>query len=228
VLEDADMEQAAEVTVAGAMKYAGQKCTATSRAIVVGDALAEFTELVVQKVDALKVGPGSSPDNVVVPVIDAGSKNNVISAVKRGVEEGGNLLTGGEAATGDGLDRGHFVQPTVMDNVQPDAFVACEEIFGPVLALVSAKDRDDAIYIANDVVYGLSAGIFTRNLNSALEFANRIDAGIVKINGETAGVEPQVPFGGMKDSSSGSREQGKAAIEFFTETKTVYVERSAT
>ena len=96
------------------------------------------------------------------------------------------------------------------------------------MSILTAKDADDAIGIANRVVYGLSAGIFTRNLNSVLDFANRIEAGIVKINGETAGVEPQVPFGGMKDSSSGSREQGRAALEFFTDTKTVYVDRSAT
>ena len=126
------------------------------------------------------------------------------------------------------FDSGTYVEPTVITKVAPDAFVACEEIFGPVLSLISAADSEEALKIANAVEYGLSAGIFTRNLNSVLDFADRIEAGIVKINGETAGVEPQVPFGGMKASSSGDREQGKAAIEFFTDTKTVYVDRSAT
>ena len=126
------------------------------------------------------------------------------------------------------FDSGTYVEPTVITKVAPDAFVACEEIFGPVLSLISAADSEEALNIANAVEYGLSAGIFTRNLNSVLDFADRIEAGIVKINGETAGVEPQVPFGGMKASSSGDREQGKAAIEFFTDTKTVYVDRSAT
>ena len=130
------------------------------------------------------------------------------------------MLQSGEYA------KGHFVQPTVFADVRHDAFIACEEIFGPVLSIIPAKDGDEALHIANDVAYGLSAGIFTSNLNAAMDFANRIEAGIVKINGETAGVEPQVPFGGMKDSSSGNREQGKAAIDFFTHRKTIYMDRS--
>ena len=225
VLPDADLEQAAEITVSGAMKYAGQKCTATSRAIVVGDN-PEFTQLVVDKVNALKVGPGSDPDSVVVPVIDDASRQNIKQAIATGLSEGGNLLAGGELLESGDYSKGHFVQPTVFDNVRHDAFIACEEIFGPVLSIIPAEDGDEALHIANDVAYGLSAGIFTSNLNAAMDFANRIEAGIVKINGETAGVEPQVPFGGMKDSSSGSREQGKAAIDFFTHRKTIYMDRS--
>lgn len=227
VMPDADLEQAAEITVSGAMKYSGQKCTATSRAIVVGGVMKEFSELVAKKVNALTVGAGSDPKNVVVPVIDESSRKNILSAVKKGQEQGGRVIAGGGVPKGAAYDNGNFVQPTVLDNVQPDAFVACEEIFGPVLSLIPAKSADEAIGIANGVVYGLSAGIFTRNLNSVLDFANRIEAGIVKINGETAGVEPQVPFGGMKDSSSGSREQGRAALDFFTDIKTIYVDRSA-
>ncbi len=228
VMPDADLEQAAEITVSGAMKYSGQKCTATSRAIVVGGVIEEFTGLVVEKVKRLKVGPGSDPASVVVPVIDEASRQNIVSAVKRGQQDGGVVLTGGGVPRGNGFDRGTFVEPTVLSKVRPDAFVACEEIFGPVLTIIPSRNADEAIHIANSVAYGLSAGIFTRNLNAAMDFANRIEAGIVKINGETAGVEPQVPFGGMKASSSGSREQGKAAIEFFTETKTIYVDRSRT
>ena len=129
----------------------------------------------------------------------------------------------------EGVDfkKGNFVQPTLFDNVDPKSLIATEEIFGPVLGLIDADDYEQSIKIANDTSYGLSAGIFTSNLNLAMEFANNINAGIVKINGETAGVEPQVPFGGMKESSSGAREQGKAAVDFFTQTKTIYVERSA-
>jgi aldehyde dehydrogenase (NAD+) len=228
VMPDADLNQAAEITVSGAMKYAGQKCTATSRAIVVGGVLKEFTDLVVKKVNALNVGPGADPANVVVPVIDDRSRQNILAAIKKGQEQSGRVIAGGAVPKGAVYDKGFFVQPTVVDGVKPDAYIACEEIFGPVLSIIPAKDADEAIGIANQVVYGLSAGIFTRNLNSVLDFASRIEAGIVKINGETAGVEPQVPFGGMKDSSSGSREQGRAALEFFTDTKTVYVDRSAT
>ena len=227
VLPDADLEQAAQVTVDGAMKYAGQKCTATSRAIVVGDVIEDFTDLVVDKVNALNVGPGQADESIVVPVIDEPSRQNIVSAVARGVQDGANVLAGGNIPDGDQYANGHYVQPTVLSKVSPNDFVACEEIFGPVLGIIPSANADEAINIANDVRYGLSAGIFTRNLNAALTFADRIQAGIVKVNGETAGVEPQVPFGGMKESSSGSREQGKAAIEFFTETKTIYVNRAA-
>jgi len=188
----------------------------------------EFTSLVVEKTKALKIGPGSDPDSIVVPVIDKASKDNIKAMVERGVKDGGNVLTGGGVPTGSPFDNGTFVEPTVMTKVAADSFIACEEIFGPVLSIIPSSDAEDALEIANSVEYGLSAGIFTRNLNSVLDFADRIEAGIVKINGETAGVEPQVPFGGMKSSSSGNREQGKAAIEFFTQTKTIYVDRSAT
>jgi aldehyde dehydrogenase (NAD+) len=228
VLPDADLEQAAEITVSGAMKYSGQKCTATSRAIVVGNIMEEFTNMVVEKTNALKIGRGSDPDSIIVPVIDQASKDNIASMIARGVADGGSVLAGGGVPSGSTFDGGTFVEPTVINNVATDAYVACEEIFGPVLSILPAVDAEDALNVANSVDYGLSAGIFTRDLNSVLDFADRIEAGIVKINGETAGLEPQVPFGGMKSSSSGDREQGKAAIEFFTQSKTIYVDRSAT
>jgi alpha-ketoglutaric semialdehyde dehydrogenase len=228
VLPDADLEQAAEITVSGAMKYSGQKCTATSRAIVVGNIMEEFTNLVVEKTNALKIGPGSDAESIIVPVIDQASKDNITSMIARGVADGGSVLAGGGVPSGSLFDKGTFVEPTVINNVAADAYVACEEIFGPVLSILPAGDAEDALNIANSVEYGLSAGIFTRDLNSVLDFADRIESGVVKINGETAGLEPQVPFGGMKASSSGDREQGKAAIEFFTQTKTIYVDRSAT
>ncbi len=228
VLPDADLEQAAEITVSGAMKYSGQKCTATSRAIVVGNIMEEFTNLVVEKTNALKIGPGADADSIIVPVIDQASKDNITSMIARGVADGGSVVAGGGVPSGSLFDNGTFVEPTVINNVAADAYVACEEIFGPVLSILPAGDAEDALNIANSVDYGLSAGIFTRDLNSVLDFADRIESGVVKINGETAGLEPQVPFGGMKASSSGDREQGKAAIEFFTQTKTIYVDRSAT
>lgn len=228
VLPDADLEQAAEITVSGAMKYSGQKCTATSRAIVVGNIMEEFTNLVVEKTNALKIGPGADADSIIVPVIDQASKDNITSMIARGVADGGSVLAGGGVPSGSLFDNGTFVEPTIINNVAADAYVACEEIFGPVLSILPAGDAEDALNIANSVDYGLSAGIFTRDLNSVLDFADRIESGVVKINGETAGLEPQVPFGGMKASSSGDREQGKAAIEFFTQTKTIYVDRSAT
>ena len=227
ILPDANLNQAAQVTVSGAMKYSGQKCTATSRAIVVGDIMAEFTRLVVNEVESLKIGPGKDEKSVVVPVIDDNSVSNVKAAVKKGIEDGSALVTNDNDINETDLYGGNYLRPSVLTNVNPNDFIASEEIFGPVLALIESNNQSEATDIANGVSYGLSAGIFTSNLNSALEFANEVNAGIVKINGETAGVEPQVPFGGMKSSSSGSREQGKSAVQFFTETKTVYMDRSA-
>ena len=222
VLPDADLEQAAEITVSGAMKYSGQKCTATSRAIVVGKVMEDFTNLVVEKTNALKIGPGADPESIIVPVIDHASKDNITSMIERGVADGGTVLAGGGVPSGDLYDKGTFVEPTVINNVASDAYVACEEIFGPVLSILPAADADDALEIANSVEYGLSAGIFTKDLNSVLDFADRIEAGVVKINGETAGLEPQVPFGGMKQSGIG-REGGESSFNFFTEPKNVCV-----
>ena len=121
---------------------------------------------------------------------------------------------------------GWFVEPTIFADVSPDSRLAREEIFGPVLSVMRARDLDEAIALANNARFGLSASIFTRDLNSVQEYCGRIEAGVVKVNSETAGIEPQVPFGGMKESSSHSREQGRAAMDFFTSIKTVYVDRA--
>ena len=153
--------------------------------------------------------------------------SNIGQKIDQAKSEGCELKFGGSILSDGDFKSGNFVEPTLFSDVDPNSMIATEEIFGPVLALINTQNYEDAIKIANQTSYGLSAGIFTSNLNLAMEFANNINAGIVKINGETAGVEPQVPFGGMKESSSGAREQGKAAVEFFTQSKTVYVERSA-
>lgn len=227
IMPDANLEQAAEITVSGAMKYSGQKCTATSRAIVNDQISDEFTKILVSKIGSLKVGDGLDPNNIVVPVIDKKSLSNIEKKIDQAKSDGCNLIFGGNVLKEAPFKNGNFVEPTLFSDVDPNSMIATEEIFGPVLVLINSKNYEDAIKIANQTSYGLSAGIFTSNLNLAMEFANNINAGIVKINGETAGVEPQVPFGGMKESSSGAREQGKAAVEFFTHTKTVYIERSA-
>jgi len=221
VMPDADMEQAVELTVSGAMRSAGQKCTATSRAIVLEEVLEEFTERVVARVKSLKLGPPTDEETYLGPVISEEQRNRIMTCIERGKSQGALLLCGGNIPTGDPYDRGFYVEPTVFANVNPDMSIAQDEIFGPVLSIISAADLGQAIEIANGVRYGLSASIFTRDLNCALEFARRIEAGLVRVNGETAGVELQAPFGGMKASSSHSREQGQAAREFYTEIKTV-------
>ena len=227
VMPDANLEQAAETTLSGAMKYSGQKCTATSRAIISDQIKDEFTKILISKIESMKVGIGMDPNNIVVPVIDKKSLSNISQKIDQAKSEKSNLLFGGNILNDGDFKKGNFVEPTLFSDVDPNSMIATEEIFGPVLALINTQSYGDAIKIANQTSYGLSAGIFTSNLNLAMEFANNINAGIVKINGETAGLEPQVPFGGMKESSSGAREQGKAAIEFFTQSKTIYVERSA-
>ncbi len=140
--------------------------------------------------------------------------------IEAGIAEGGRLLTGGNVDAGFS---GYFVAPTVFDRVVATATIAQEEIFGPVVALIPAGDINEAIQIANSVRYGLSASVFTRSLSTAMEFIERVEAGMVRVNEETAGVELQAPFGGMKESSSHSREQGTAAVDFYTETKTVAI-----
>ncbi len=223
VAEDADLEQAADLTVSGAFRSAGEKCTATSRAIVVAPVLEKFTALVVKKVKALKLGPGTDPGAYLGPVIAEEARKSILAYIEKGRKEA-TLLTGGGVPKGEPFDRGFYVEPTVFGDVKPDSVIAQEEIFGPVLAIIPAKDLDAAIAIANDVEYGLSASLFTRDLNAALKYTDRIEAGLVRVNGETAGVEPHAPFGGMKSSSSYSREQGRAAMEFYTQIKTIYVD----
>jgi acyl-CoA reductase-like NAD-dependent aldehyde dehydrogenase len=152
---------------------------------------------------------------------------SILDYIQRGRNEGASLLCGGHRLTGGIFDKGWYVAPTVFGDVHPKMTIAQEEIFGPVLAIIRVKDFDEALQAANDVPFGLSASLFTRNLNRALDYVQQIEVGLIRVNGETAGVEPQAPFGGMKSSSSYSREQGQAAREFFTQVKTVYLDRAA-
>ena len=226
VLPDADLDQAVALTMQGAFKSAGQKCTATARAIVHRDVYEAFAERLVARTRALKVGPGDDPDAYLGPVITADSRDRILAALESGQEDGASLLCGGAPPPGGLLDRGFYVMPTVFGDVRQDMTIAQVEIFGPVLCLMRADDLDHALELLNGVEYGLCASLFTRDLNAALRFADRAQVGLLRVNGETAGVEPQAPFGGMKASSSYSREQGQAAREFFTQVKTISVDRS--
>jgi aldehyde dehydrogenase (NAD+) len=180
----------------------------------------------VQKTQALKIGPGDSPDAYLGPLISAQARDRVLRYIELAQDEGATLLCGGAAPTDAALARGFYVQPTVFGNAQREMRIAQEEVFGPVLSILRAESLDDALDKLNDVEYGLSASLFTRSLDAALIFAERAQAGLVRVNGETAGVEPQAPFGGMKASSSFSREQGLAAREFFTQIKTISIDRA--
>ena len=220
VLPDADVSQAAVLTAAGAMRYAGQKCTATSRVVVAKEIEERFLGELRAEVEKLPLGPVSDASSAIGPVISDHSRNS-IRAVLDGLD--GEPFYAGSLPETDAFDRGFWVAPTVIRNVAADSVLAQRELFGPVLAEFTADDLEHAIALANDTVYGLSATLFTRDLRAALRYIDRIHAGLVRVNGDTTGVDPHAPFGGMKGSSSGSREQGPAAREFYTEIKTVQV-----
>ncbi|WP_096186872.1 alpha-ketoglutaric semialdehyde dehydrogenase GucD [Evansella halocellulosilytica] len=223
VAEDADLDLAVEATISGGLRSTGQKCTATSRVIVHRDVYDEFKEKLLEKVAEIKVGNGLEDGTWMGPCASESQLNTVLHYIEKGKEEGAELLYGGKKYVGEGCDTGFYVEPTVFDSVDNNMTIAQEEIFGPVLALIKVDSAEKAIQVANDVQFGLSASIFTTNIQKMLDFIKHMDAGLVRINAESAGVELQAPFGGMKQSSSHSREQGQAAIEFFTSIKTVFV-----
>lgn len=223
IAADADLDLAVDATISGGLRSTGQKCTATSRVIVVKDIYETFKAKLVEKVSALKVGDGLDASTWLGPCANEAQHKTVLSYIGKGVEEGATLLHGGAVPDDPALADGFFVTPAVFDNVSPDMAIAREEIFGPVLALIQAESFEQAIELANDTEFGLSASVYTRDIGNVLAFVQDMDAGLVRINAETAGVELQAPFGGMKQSSSHSREQGQAAIEFFTSIKTVFI-----
>lgn len=223
VAADADLDLAVEATISGAFRSTGQKCTATSRVIVEASIYETFKEKLVVKTKEITVGNGLKDGIWMGPSASEGQLNTVLSFIEKGKQEGARLIVGGNRLTSGEYDKGYFVEPTIFDNVTSDMTIAQEEIFGPVIALIQVNSMEDALAIANDVQYGLSASIFTSNISNMLSFIEDMEAGLVRINAESAGVELQAPFGGMKQSSSHSREQGEAAKEFFTSIKTVFI-----
>jgi alpha-ketoglutaric semialdehyde dehydrogenase len=223
VTEHADLDLAAELTVSGAMKSTGQKCTATSRAIVVKEVYHAFREKLLEKVQQIKVGNPLCKDTDMGPVASENQFHGVMAAIEKGKQEGGTLLWGGNRFIHDGLSSGYYIEPTVFENVKPHMALAQEEIFGPVLSLIQVDSFQDALAVANDARFGLSASIFTNRLDEIMTYVQEMQAGMIRVNGESSGVEYQAPFGGLKESSSHSREQGRAAMEFFTSIQTVTI-----
>lgn len=220
VLSDADVRQAATLTAAGAIRFAGQKCTATSRVVVAKEIEETFLGELCSQVEALPLGPVSDPAAAIGPVISDQSRASIGAVLD---ELDVDPYYAGTVPETEAFRRGFWVAPTVIRNVAADSVLARRELFGPVLAEFTADDLDHAIALANDTPYGLSASLFTRDIRAALRYIDRIHAGLVRVNGDTKSVDPHAPFGGMKGSSSGSREQGSAAREFYTEIKTVQV-----
>lgn len=223
IAADANLDLAVEATISGGLRSTGQKCTATSRVIVQSEIYDTFKEKLLAYVKKIKVGHGLSEETWMGPCASESQLNTVLSYIDKGKAEGASLIYGGNRYKENELENGFYVQPTIFENVTSDMTIAQEEIFGPVLALIKVDTIQQALEIANDVKFGLSASIFTENIRNILSFINEMDAGLIRVNAESAGVELQAPFGGMKQSSSGSREQGQAAIEFFTSIKTVFV-----
>ncbi|MEW9669566.1 alpha-ketoglutaric semialdehyde dehydrogenase GucD [Ammoniphilus sp. 3BR4] len=223
VAKDADLDLAVEATISGGLRSTGQKCTATSRVIVQSEVYDEFKAKLLEKVKEITVGDGMKSGIWMGPCASESQYKTVQHYINKGLEEGATLLFGGRQPQGEEFEQGFYVQPTVFDGVTTDMVIAQEEIFGPVLALMKVDTMEEALELANDVEFGLSASIFTTNISNMLSFINEMDAGLVRINAESAGVELQAPFGGMKQSSSHSREQGRAAMDFFTSIKTVFV-----
>ncbi|NHC40264.1 aldehyde dehydrogenase family protein [Bacillus sp. MM2020_1] len=223
VLNDADLEKAVEIAVSGSFKSTGQKCTATSRVIVEEGIYESFRDRLVKRTKELTIGNPLHEGTIIGPAVSKAQLDGVLEMIETGKSDA-TLLCGGEIPEDEELKNGFYVKPTIFENVPKDARIAREEIFGPVIALFKAKDYEEAVEMANDTEFGLSAAICTNNLTLARRFVEDAEVGLVHVNSETSGAEPQMPFGGCKNSSSGSREQGKAAIEFYTEVKTVYMD----
>jgi len=223
VLKDADLDYAADILVNGAFFSTGQKCTACSRAVIEKAIYEPLVEKLVAKTKKLKVGNGLEPGVGMGPAVDESQLKTDLEYIEIAKKEGAKLLCGGNRLTGGIYDKGYFVEPTIFAGVTNEMRIAQEEVFGPVLALMVAEDFDDAMRLANSVRFGLSASIVSRDLTRVHQFINRIEAGLITVNLPTAGVEYQLPFGGTKESSFGMREQGPLALDFYTETRTVYL-----
>jgi aldehyde dehydrogenase (NAD+) len=218
VMADAEVDRAVEAAYAGAFWSAGQKCTATRRIFVQDSLYEDFRERLLARVAAGKVGDPADPEVEVGPVVHETAMEDVLAAIERARGEGGTVLAGGERAHEDAF----LVAPTVVEGLADDAELSCEEVFGPVTSLYAFSTLDEALERANAVRFGLSASMFTRDLHAVQRFTEEIGAGIIHVNSQTAGADVHVPFGGIKGSGWGPHEQGRAAIEFYTEVVTVY------
>jgi len=228
VMDDADLDLAVDGITWSAFGTSGQRCTAASRVIATGRVYDELQSRLVERAERMKLGSGLEEDTDVGPVINRAALEKIHSYTEIGVGEGAKLLTGGEVATENGLDRGFFYRPTIFADVDPGMRIAQEEIFGPTTAVIRAGDVDEAIRIANGVRFGLSSSIFTRDVNRAFKAMRELRTGITYVNAGTTGAEVHLPFGGMKDTGNGHREAGQAALDFYTEWKALYVDYSGT
>ena len=226
VMDDADVDLAVEGILWSAFGTSGQRCTAASRVIAHEAVYDALQTKLVAAAERLRLGPGWEDDTDVGPVINKAAIEKIHSYTEIGRDEGARILTGGEVATDGDLAKGFYYRPTIFGDVDPQMRVAQEEIFGPATALIKVRDFDEAIRVSNGIKYGLSSSIFTRDVNKAFRAMRDLEAGITYVNAGTIGAEVHLPFGGTKDTGNGHREAGQAALDVFTEWKSIYVDYS--
>jgi aldehyde dehydrogenase (NAD+) len=226
VLDDADLDLAVEGIIWSAFGTSGQRCTAASRVIAHEAVYDQLVSRLVSEAEKMRLGYGWEEDTDVGPVINQAALDKIDSYTQIGKDEGATLLTGGEVASGNGLDKGFYYRPTIFGDVEPGMRIAQEEIFGPTTAVLKVRDVDEAISVSNGIKFGLSSSIFTADVNTAFRAMRDLKAGITYINAGTIGAEVHLPFGGVKDTGNGHREAGQAALDFFTEWKSIYVDYS--
>lgn len=227
VLEDADLELAAKDAVSAAFACAGQWCTSTSRLVVIDSVADELVARISELARQHVLGPGEKDGVTLGPVCGTGQLEEILAAIQRGRDDGARLVTGGNRATHGDLARGTFVEPTIFDRVDPGSFLGQEEVFGPVLSVQRVPDFNRAVEVANGVRYGLASSIYTRDLQRAFDFQARSAVGLTHVNMVTAYKEPQLSFGGIKESGAGHPEAGRTGIEFFTDHQVAYVRYSS-
>jgi aldehyde dehydrogenase (NAD+) len=224
IMDDANLELALEGVLWGAFGTTGQRCTATSRLILHEKIKEEFIKRLLAKTKALTLGNGLLPETDVGPIINKVQLERIERYVKIGKEEGATLILGGNTVD-PGLP-GYFFEPTIFTDVRPDMRIAQEEIFGPVLSIITVSSLAEAIEVANNTKYGLSSAIYTGNIGNAFKAIEKIEAGITYVNAPTIGAEVHLPFGGVKGTGNGFREAGTDAIKEFSEVKAVYIDYS--
>jgi len=227
VMDDADLDLALDGVLWGAFGTTGQRCTATSRLILQDKIHDRFLKMVCDRAEKLRLGPGLEDKSEVGPLIHEGARQKVAEYVDIAKKEGASVAIGGKIPQGDKrLECGWFYEPTVFAGVKAGMRVEQEEIFGPALAVIKVKDLDEAIRVNNDVIYGLSSSLYTRDVNAAFRAIEELDNGITYVNAPTIGAEAHMPFGGVKQTGNGHREGGWEVYDFYSETKTVYVDYS--
>jgi acyl-CoA reductase-like NAD-dependent aldehyde dehydrogenase len=224
VMDDANLELALDGVLFGAFGTAGQRCTATSRLILHEKVYGQFLKMLVARTEAFVVGDPLDPHTDMGPVVDQAAGESIMEYIAIGKKEA-SLLTGGYRLTGGMYDQGFFIKPTIFET-RHGTRISKEEIFGPVLSVIKVGSFDEAVHVANDVEYGLSSALYTRDVNLAFRAMEELETGVMYINAPTIGAEVHLPFGGVKNTGNGGREAGTSAIDEFTEIKTVFVDYS--